>query len=257
MSFSGTCATHEPGCTRPPAGNLEVFVSATAFLNHPAGEAKELPAPPQWEILGRTTSADRDWQHVRLALSGDLEAQSRLFDKYFPRLFRAAYRMLRHKEDAEDVAQQSCLKALRNLHQYQGRAAFSTWLTQIAHNETIHLLRRKSASRELPILEFSPGDEDCLVLEFQDEKTPGPEDCYLQHERLALLHDALGKLKPRLREAVLRQDLQEMPPKEIARSLGISVAAAKSRILQGRRRMRQMIGQSTKRRPRPRPLPST
>ena len=85
-----------------------------------------------------------DWDLIRRAVVGNPEAQERLFKTHTPRLYRAVYPILRNKEDAEDAVQESWCRAYAKLDYFEGRAAFSTWLTRIAINSALMLRRRKS-----------------------------------------------------------------------------------------------------------------
>ena len=85
-------------------------------------------------------AARKEWDLVQQAIAGNADAQEQLFKTYTPRLFRTAFAVLRNKEDAEDAVQDSWCRAYRNLRSFQGRSAFSTWLTRIAINSA--LMRR-------------------------------------------------------------------------------------------------------------------
>src|SRR5580704_11553585 len=85
-----------------------------------------------------------DWSLIRQAVVGNAEAQERLFKTHTPRLYRAVIAILRNKEDAEDAVQESWCRAYAKLDSFEGRAAFSTWLTRIAINSALMLRRRKS-----------------------------------------------------------------------------------------------------------------
>jgi hypothetical protein len=84
-----------------------------------------------------------DWDLIRQAIVGNPQAQERLFKTHTPRLYRTVFAILRNKEDAEDAVQESWCKAYAKLDSFQGRAAFSTWLTRIAINSALMLRRRK------------------------------------------------------------------------------------------------------------------
>ena len=92
-----------------------------------------------------------DPELVKLAKAGDQQAYSELYRHHSPMATRVIRRMTRHTEDAEDVLQEAFLRALRHLHSFDGRAAFSTWLTRIAVNCALMLLRRRRAHPESSI----------------------------------------------------------------------------------------------------------
>jgi RNA polymerase sigma-70 factor, ECF subfamily len=112
-----------------------------------------------------------------------------------------AQRITRNREDAEDVVQQSFQKAFIHLKKFEGKSLFHTWLTRIAINEALMLLRRKRGWHEVPIEESSTKIESALPLDFLDS-APNPEDSCLDREQEQILSAALNKLKPGIRKAL-------------------------------------------------------
>ena len=98
-----------------------------------------------------STIVGSEWNLVQRALAGNADAQEQLFKTHTPGLFRTAFAVLRNKEDAEDAVQDSWYRAYRNLGSFQGRSAFSTWLTRITMN---------SALMRLCLLYTSPSPRD-------------------------------------------------------------------------------------------------
>src|SRR6266478_5191192 len=152
------------------------------------------------ERNGTSSSPDRlvaqkDAALVAAAKTGDGRAFELLVERHERRIFSIAQRMTRNREDAEDVVQQSFQKAFINLKTFEGDSLFSTWLTRIAINEALMLLRRKRGSREVPIEESSMNAESGLLLEFPD-LAPNPEDSCLDREQKQILSAALNKLRP-------------------------------------------------------------
>ena len=85
---------------------------------------------------------------IKRSLKGDYEAFNHLTRRYMNAVFSIAVRMLRHREDAEDVVQQTFLAALENLHQFRFEAAFSTWLIRIATNKCLKLIAKRKKAKE-------------------------------------------------------------------------------------------------------------
>ena len=105
----------------------------------------------------KVTSPDMrdEWHLIRRALAGNPEAQERLFKTHTPRLDRAVFAILRNREDAEDAVQESWCRAYAKLGSFEGRSAFSTWLTRIAINSALMLRRRKNVRVEVFFQRFS------------------------------------------------------------------------------------------------------
>ena len=189
----------------------------------------------------RIVSSDVAGDHaVTLAAKlGDERAFGILFERYQPKIFAVALRYTRVAEDAEDIVQQTFQKAFIHLHEFEGKSSFRTWLTSIAINEALMLLRRGRVLREVPI-DNSNDDEAATGLEIPDSG-PDPEATYLKREETEALAAAINKLKVRLRTAIELRELAELPTQETARRMGLSVAAVKARVFHGRRKLRKTL----------------
>jgi RNA polymerase sigma-70 factor (ECF subfamily) len=181
-----------------------------------------------------------DEQLVLAAKDGDANAFVELRDRYSSKILRTTYRITRNWEDAEDALQDSFLKAFLHLNKFEGRSSFSSWVTRIAINTSLIIMRKKRAKRELSI---DASDNDCgsydrwEPLDFRED----PERRYARHERAELVRGAIRRLRPALRTVVELQQAQEYSVQELADSLGISLAAAKSRLLRARLSMRTLL----------------
>jgi RNA polymerase sigma-70 factor (ECF subfamily) len=112
--------------------------------------------------------AEEDALLVAAAKATDTRAFELLVERHLRKIFSMARRITRNREDAEDVVQQSFQKAFINLQKFEGHSLFSTWLTRIAINEALILLRRKRGSHEVPIEESTSKTERALPLDFLD-----------------------------------------------------------------------------------------
>jgi RNA polymerase sigma-70 factor (ECF subfamily) len=170
-----------------------------------------------------------DWDLIRHAAGGNPDAQEQLFKTHTPRLYRAVFAILRNREDAEDAVQDSWFRAYKNLDSYEGRAAFSTWLTRIAINSALMLRRRKSYRVEVSLND---------ILDSQSERIFGrtvarprnPEQIYVASELNALIEDQVNELPPRVQQTFRLHKFEELRIREAARALGIRETAAKSRV---------------------------
>ena len=175
---------------------------------------------------------------VEAAKRGQSTAFGLLCERYTQQLFRAAHRITRSHEDAEDAVQDALLRAYVHLRDFDGRSTFATWLTRIAINSALMILRKKRTSSELPIEGTDEFGATGVIFEIADH-APSPERCYAHDEERAMLNRAIQRLRPRLREVVQIQQLQERPMREAAKAMGVSVAAAKARLFQAKIALRK------------------
>jgi RNA polymerase sigma-70 factor (ECF subfamily) len=207
-----------------------------------------MPEEPMNAIGGANTMssspdrwvAQQDAALVDSAKAGDARALEVLVERHERRIFSLAQRMTRNREDAEDVMQQSFQKAFTHLKKFEGESLFSTWLTRIAINEALMLLRRRRGTREVPIAESSTEDGAALPLDFPDSG-PNPEDSCLQRGQERILSAAVSQLTPGMRKAIELRELRELSTGETAQVMGLSVAAVKTRVFHGRRKLRQTL----------------
>jgi RNA polymerase sigma-70 factor (ECF subfamily) len=149
---------------------------------------------------------------------------------------------MRNHEDAEDVVQEAFQLAFVHLHDFQGGARFSTWLSRIAINVALMKLRKKARKVEISIDEKSESDD----MSFRDAVTDvalNPEQGCLREERSRILREALAELRPNARRVLELYELEGRSMKEIAVRLGISVAAVKARLFHARPKIRHELDQ--------------
>jgi RNA polymerase sigma-70 factor (ECF subfamily) len=174
--------------------------------------------------LGNVSSVEpgaEDAALVVAAQSGDGHAFEILVEPHERKILSMAQCITRNREDAEDVVQQSFQKAFINLQKFAGHSLFSTWLTRIATNEALMLLRRKRGRHEVPIEESSTKTESALPLDFL-ESAPNPEDSCLDREQEQILSAALNKLRPGIRKTIELRELGELSTGETALVMGLS-----------------------------------
>jgi RNA polymerase sigma-70 factor (ECF subfamily) len=203
---------------------------------------KRSRASPQFAIARRKNIPGQGAEVtlVLAARNGDPHAFEILVELYQRRILAVARRFTRNREDAEDIAQQSFQKAFIHLHKFEGKSCFSTWLTRIAINEALMLLRRGRGLREVSINDLSRNEETASGLEMLDSRA-GPESAFLQNERNRILSAALDELTPGIRTAIQLRELRELSTKEAARVMGLSVSAVKARVFNGRRKLHHVL----------------
>jgi RNA polymerase sigma-70 factor (ECF subfamily) len=202
------------------------------------GDEGAMNNTPNTRIL--PSDAADDHALVMASKRGDAQAFELLVKRHQPKIFALAMRYTGVREDAEDVVQEALHKAFIHLRKFQGKSSFFTWLTRIAINEALMLLRKGRSLREVSMNDPGEGKAPVRHLEIPE---PGldPEANYLKHEAAELLRAAVGKLTARLRTTIELRELSELSTQETARRLGLSVDAVKSRVFQGRRTLHKTL----------------
>jgi RNA polymerase sigma-70 factor (ECF subfamily) len=155
---------------------------------------------------------------------------------YSSRLFKTILRITKNWEDAEDALQDTFLRAHLALQRFEGRSSVYSWLTRIAINSALMILRRRRSRPEaLLISSFEEGDSDS-PLEFKDSSSNPEQLCDLRQRKDRLLQ-AIRKLESPLRAPIEAQLAGERSVKEVAETLNISVAAVKARLYRARVRL--------------------
>ncbi|WP_433965432.1 RNA polymerase sigma factor [Tunturiibacter gelidiferens] len=189
--------------------------------------------------LDRSSMAMNDELLVLAAKSGDTTAFVELRRRHATKVMRTIYRVTRNWEDAEDALQDSFLLAYLHLNKFENRSTFASWLTRIAVNSALMILRKKRP-HEISIDDTRAGFEAGDKWELRDLRDD-PEARYVQIERNEKLRSAILRLRPNLRDVLELQQTQEYSVKELAQVLGISSAAAKSRVLRARMALRASL----------------
>jgi RNA polymerase sigma-70 factor (ECF subfamily) len=182
---------------------------------------------------------------VVAAKNGDEKAFETLFKRHRQKILRVVLRYAHVREDAEDIVQQSFQKAFVHLHKFEGKSSFSTWLTRIAINESLMLLRHGRALREVSVDDHSEAEGNAASLEMPDS-SPDPEASYLRRERVQILSETLGNLRPGMRKAIELRELAELSTEETARLMGVSVAAVKARLFHARKKLQEQLSRYLK-----------
>lgn len=191
-----------------------------------------------------------DWDLIRQAVVGNPEAQERLFKMHTPRLYRTVFAVLRNREDAEDAVQESWCRAYANLDSFEGRAAFSTWLTRIAINSALMLRRRRSIRVETSLNDILDNQSEPFF-DGAVAGPPNPEELYVASEFNALIEDQIRELPPRVQTAFRLRKIEEFSITEAVQALGIRETALKSRVLRARRKVARGLRKLLSTPPRP------
>ena len=183
---------------------------------------------------------------VARAQGGDQAAFTTLVDHYQRKIYRIGKNITQNNEDAEDVLQETFLKAYEHLGGFQGNSKFYTWIVRIAVNEALMKLRKRKGDRFVSLDEpIETGEEEVKreVAVWDDN----PEQRYSREEMQRILDEAVDDLKPDFRTVFVLRDIEELSTEETADALGISVPAVKSRLLRARLALREKLTRQFKR----------
>jgi len=187
---------------------------------------------------------------VAEARAGNPESFATLINQYDRHIYRLALNITGNQEDAEDVLQDSFLKAYSNLGRFQGDSRFYTWLVRIAVNEALMKLRKRRGASWVSLDEPLETDDRSFMPREIEDWADNPEQRYAKAELQDILNRAVDKLEPQFRTVFVLRDMEEFSTQETARMLGLSVPAVKSRLLRARLKLRDLLNKYFRRGPR-------
>ncbi len=193
---------------------------------------------PVEDHLERRETCDHSWL-VEGLRAGDEKAYEVLITDYQQPVYNLVSRLLNDPADACDVVQEVFLKVFRKIGAFRGDSSLKTWIYRIAVNEAYNYQRWFSRHRRQEVgLE---NEEEGNLSYFQKLSDPGrsPYDCVADGEQHALIEEALARLNPSFRTAVVLRDVEELSYEEIAEILQVALGTVKSRILRGREALRR------------------
>jgi RNA polymerase sigma-70 factor, ECF subfamily len=194
------------------------LLSCTAAMSRPHAEPLVAGNPP----MG-TESSD---------LSPGAFAE--LYSLYSRRLYKTIFAITKHPEDAEDALQETFMRASLAMHSFEGRSSVYSWLTRIAINSALLVLRkRRRTSNEICFSRQADDQTEIASFEVKDS-APNPEQVYDLHQRHVILSRAVGSLGTRLKEPIQMRMENEFSVKEISQRLRISEGAVKARLYRAR-----------------------
>jgi RNA polymerase sigma-70 factor, ECF subfamily len=196
-------------------GNMNQQISPVDFRKH--------HEPPEAEL-------------VSAARAGSASAFAELQRRYSRRLYRAIYAITKNHEDAEDTLQDTFLRAFVAIRNFEGRSSIGSWMTRIAINSALMILRKRRSHPEI-CFQFPVEAGEELPPFALNDSAPNPEQHFDQHQRCARILSAIRGLDPTLRSAVFSRIEIEGSIKEIAFALNITETALKSRLLRARKRL--------------------
>jgi len=203
------------------------------------------PSGEQAERNGRQTELDMpSWAEATLiarAQAQDDTAFDQIVRLYADRIYNYVRRMVGHPQDAEDITQEVFLRAYQGLHQFDGRASFSTWLFRIATNLCIDHKRRQQRRVQTVPYHRDEEEEEEGDWEFADTSQPSALDQLLSKELETVVEQAVERLSPKLKTVLLLYDVEGLSYEQIAETLGIPIGTVKSRLFAAREQVRKQV----------------
>jgi RNA polymerase sigma-70 factor (ECF subfamily) len=178
-----------------------------------------------------------DEQLVRIAQGGDTEAFGEMAERHFAVCLSRALVLLRNRSDAEDEVQNAFSKALESLNQFRFEGPFAAWLCRTVQNQCLMLIRNQ---RQVGFVSIDAVSQSRARLEPVDQ-FPDQEEELGREEVDNLLRRELSHIPPLMRNVILLRDVEGLPMPEVAARLGVSVPAAKSRLMRARKEMRSRL----------------
>lgn len=187
---------------------------------------------------------------VQACLSGDAAAWEEIVRLHNRRIYNICYRFTGSADQADDLAQEVFIKVYRTLSSYDlEKGSFITWLTTLTRNLLVDNFRKSRLQRMSDSLDAQPQsqEEGLPISERLADQGPSPDAHIQSRETQELVQQALTKLSPELREAVILRDLQDMDYRDIAAVLKVPEGTVKSRINRGRTELARLLSRTYKR----------
>ena len=196
------------------------------------------------ELNSQPTEAVADPDDLALVCAlreGSEQAYETLLSRFQQPVYNLVLRLLNDPSDAADVVQEVFLKVFRNVGHFRNQSSLKTWIFRIAINEAHNQRRWFFRHRRREIGMEDDRDDARSKAEVMADSGQSPFDYVLDHEQQALIQDAVARINPTFRAAVILRDITDLSYEEIAEVLQVSLGTVKSRILRGREALRQEL----------------
>lgn len=213
-------------------------MSAAAVAAVSLNSESSLSSKATIAVWGRAQARlDAETTLVERCLNGEQGAWDDLVKAYTKRVYSICYRFTNRSSEAEDLTQEVFLRVFRTLRSFRsGEGSFNVWLTRLTRNLLVDHYRRTKHDRSTDALE-----DKLAVLEEKTAQHARTDSLLARREAGEVLQNALQKLSPELREAVILRDLQELEYREIAEALEIPEGTVKSRLNRGRAELARVL----------------
>lgn len=190
-------------------------------------------------MVNERQSKTADEKLIKSALAGEQHAYQELLERYQKTVFHIVVRIIRNSDDAQDLVQETFMRAFNTLESYRSEFRFSTWLCKIAANCSIDYLRKKKIkafSMDKP-LQTKNGS---MEIELED-RSANPEEKLLRKQRLMSIEDAIEELPDKYREVIVYRHHDDKSYEEIAGILGVPIGTVKARIFRARELLKKKL----------------
>lgn len=201
---------------------------STPARQHKSARSKPPPPPAQ----RRLDSRSEDSSIIADALAGQDRAYQRLMEKYHDAIFNFIYRMVRDREQVEDLTQEAFIKAFASLKSFNEEYAFSTWLYKIATNNSIDYIRKKKLQMFSIDKPIESKDSD-FTFELPDDSYEADREL-ISDQRAVMLNEAIDQLPEKYRLVIRLRHVEERSYEEIAKMLKLPIGTVKAHIFRAR-----------------------
>ena len=177
---------------------------------------------------------------VAQVLAGDKDAFRLLVGRHTRSIYSVAYRMTGNQQDAEEIVQETFLRAYKSLERFELRSSFSTWLYRIAVNRSLDFLKARKMDDSYQISDNPPGEDDEKTVQLP-VTSPGPDRLLLSAEAKNKIAQAMALLSPSERVAFTMRHMEGKSIEEISQSLNIKTSAAKNSVFRAVQKLRQQL----------------
>src|SRR5438105_379729 len=226
---------------------VSIPLAGIRFSGSKRAQAEERRLPPSMKSVDvRLEEQQQALALIRRCLAGDAAAWEEVVRAHNRRIYNLCYRFTGSGSDAEDLTQEVFIKIYRTLKSYDsGKGSFTTWISTLTRNLLVDHYRSRRQDRltdslDEPI-ESGGGTSSAISAQRLPDPTAGPERHMQQSDTQKIVQQALAKLSPELREAVILRDLQDLDYREIARILSVPEGTVKSRINRGRTELARLL----------------
>jgi RNA polymerase sigma-70 factor (ECF subfamily) len=205
---------------------------------HTTSEARRIPSYVKFDApIGADITEFDEAKCIRLARENDVEAFGLLIGRHYAACLKRALSLMRNPTDAEDEVQNACWNAFRRLDQYRGEGSFAAWLARIVENQCLMRLREQRQARFLYLDQLTDTNTKAELV----GQAANPEDDLGDQQIEQLLNREISHMPPLLRTVMLLSDIEKLPMPDVARRLGLSISAAKSRLGRARVELRSRL----------------
>jgi len=180
---------------------------------------------------------ETDATAIARARTGDSDAFRSLVERHSRNVFRLAFRMTGNENDAEDIVQETFLKAYKQLNRYESRSSFGTWLFRIAANCSLDLIRSRKHRQEVAMVD----DEERDTLAIVRSPAPGPDRLAVSKEVGRRVTEAMAELSAQERTAFVLRHFEGLSIEQISSMLGVGGNAAKHSIFRAVQKLRRVL----------------